>query len=100
MTKNLETAFTKFFREKTGFPNFKSTKNLIQSFPIPQHYTVDFEKGIVKLPKRGEVKAVLHKYFDGTLELQQYQDHPLKNTILVFLLMMVKIFQLNENSLN
>jgi putative transposase len=67
MTKNLETAFTKFFREKTGFPNFKSRKNPIQSFPIPQHYTVDFEKGIVKLPKIGEVKTVLHNRFEGTL---------------------------------
>jgi putative transposase len=76
MTKNLETAFTKFFREKTGFPNFKSKKNPIQSFPIPQHYTVDFEKGIVKLPKIGEVKAVLHKYFDGTLRTATISRSP------------------------
>ena len=30
MTRNLESAFTKFFREKTGFPNFKSKKNPIR----------------------------------------------------------------------
>ena len=59
MTRNVESAFTKFFREKTGFPKFKSKKNPIQSFPIPQHYTVDFENNTVKLPKIGEVKAVL-----------------------------------------
>ncbi|AKB20605.1 Mobile element protein [Methanosarcina sp. WH1] len=43
MTKQVESAFTRFFREKTGFPKFKSKKNPIQSFPVPQHYTVNFE---------------------------------------------------------
>ena len=62
---NLETAFTKFFREKTGFPNFKSKKNPVQSFQIPQHYKVNFDKNIVKLPKIGEVEAVLHRTFEG-----------------------------------
>ena len=38
MTKQVESAFTRFFREKNGFPKFKSKKNPIQSFPIPQHY--------------------------------------------------------------
>jgi len=55
---NLESAFTKFFREKEGFPNFKSKKNPVQTFQIPQHYTVDFENGIIKLPEIGEVEAV------------------------------------------
>ncbi|MDD2439583.1 MAG: IS200/IS605 family element RNA-guided endonuclease TnpB [Methanosarcinaceae archaeon] len=68
MTRNLESAFTRFFREKNGFPNFKSKKNPIQSFPVPQHYYVDFEKGVVKLPKIGEIKAVLHRSFEGTLK--------------------------------
>ncbi|MCQ1536083.1 IS200/IS605 family element transposase accessory protein TnpB [Methanosarcina sp. KYL-1] len=68
MTKNLDSAFTKFFREKKGFPNFKSRKNPIQSFSVPQHYTVDFEKNVVKLPKIGEVKAVLHRRFEGKLK--------------------------------
>jgi putative transposase len=31
---NVESAFTKFFREKTGFPNFKSKKNPVQSFQL------------------------------------------------------------------
>jgi len=69
MTRNLESAFTKFFREKTGFPNFKSKKNPIQSFPIPQHYTVDFGNNTLKLPKIGVVKAILHRKFEGTLKV-------------------------------
>ena len=65
---NVESAFIKFFREKSGFPRFKSKKNPVQSYQLPQHYTVNFEKSIVKLPKIGEVKAVLHKRFEGTLK--------------------------------
>src|SRR5659263_678173 len=60
---NVESAFTKFFREKTGFPNFKSRKNPVQSFQLPQHYTVDFDTNTIKLPKIGDVKAVLHSTF-------------------------------------
>lgn len=69
MTRNLESAFTKFFREKTGFPNFKSKKNPIQSFPVPQHYTVDFENNTVKLPKIGKIEAVIHRNFEGTMRV-------------------------------
>jgi len=68
MTKQVESAFTRFFREKNGFPNFKSKKNPIQSFPVPQHYSVDFENSTVKLPKIGAIKAVLHKKFEGELK--------------------------------
>jgi len=62
---NLESAFTRFFREKKGFPNFKSKKNPVQSFQIPQHYIVDFEESNVKLPKIGKVKASLSREFKG-----------------------------------
>jgi putative transposase len=65
---NVESAFTKFFREKTGFPNFKSRKNPVQSFHLPQHYTVDFEENTIKLPKIGYIKAVLHRQFEGEMK--------------------------------
>ena len=68
MTKQVESAFTRFFREKNGFPRFKSKKNPIQSFPVPQHYTVNFENSTIKLPKIGEIKAVLHRKFEGELK--------------------------------
>ncbi len=68
MSKQVESAFTRFFQENDGFPKFKSKKNTIQSFPIPQHYNVDFENNTVKLPKIGEIKAVLHKAFEGELK--------------------------------
>ncbi|WP_292390173.1 IS200/IS605 family element RNA-guided endonuclease TnpB [Methanosarcina sp. UBA5] len=68
MTKQVESAFTRFFREKKGFPKFKSKKNPVQAFPIPQHYSVNFETGVVKLPKIGEIKAVFHRNFVGELK--------------------------------
>jgi len=68
MTKQVESAFTRFFREKKGFPKFKSKKNLVQAFPVPQHYFVNFEKSVVKLPKIGEIKAVLHRKFEEELK--------------------------------
>jgi putative transposase len=64
--RNLDNAFKRFFREKKGFPKFKSKKNPVQSFQIPQHYTVDFERNRVKLPKIGLVKASFSREFEGT----------------------------------
>ncbi|ADI74423.1 transposase, IS605 OrfB family [Methanohalobium evestigatum Z-7303] len=64
-TLNLENAFTKFFREKSGFPKFKSKKNPVQSFPIPQWYKVDFGNNKVYIPKIGWIKTRLHRSFDG-----------------------------------
>ena len=66
--RNLDNAFTRFFREKKGFPKFKSKKNPVQSFQIPQHYTVDFERNRIKLPKLGEIKTVFHRTFAGKMK--------------------------------
>ncbi|ADI74247.1 transposase, IS605 OrfB family [Methanohalobium evestigatum Z-7303] len=64
-TLNLENAFTKFFREKSGFPKFKSKKNPVQSFSVPQYYKVDFGNNKVYIPKIGWIKTRLHRRFDG-----------------------------------
>jgi len=66
--KNLDNAFTRFFREKKGFPKFKSKKNPVQSFQVPQHYRVDFERNRIKLPKLGEIKTVFHRTFAGKMK--------------------------------
>jgi len=50
MYKQIEFVLNRFFREKDGFSKFKSKKNPIQSFQIPQHYNVGFENNTVKLP--------------------------------------------------
>ena len=63
--KRLDSAFTRFFREKKGFPKFKSRKNPVQSFSIPQNYIVDFDNSQIRLPKMGWVKTKLSRSFEG-----------------------------------
>ncbi|HDS64169.1 MAG TPA: transposase [Methanofollis liminatans] len=66
--KNLDNAFTRFFREKKGFPKFKSKKNPVQSFQVPQHYRVDFDGGRVKFPKISGIKTTFHRKFTGKMK--------------------------------
>lgn len=67
--RNLDTAYTNFFRntKAIGFPKFKSRKDR-QSFLCPQHCRVDFEKGTVTIPKAKDIPAVLHRKFKGTVK--------------------------------
>lgn len=67
--RNLDTAYTNFFRntKAVGFPKFKSRKDR-QSFLCPQHCRVDFEKGTVTIPKAKDIPAVLHRKFKGTVK--------------------------------
>lgn len=66
---NLDSAYTKFFREHKGFPRFKSKKDSKQSFSIPQNTKVDFENGRIFIPKfKSGIKAILHRTFDGIVK--------------------------------
>ena len=49
--ENLDKAFTKFFRDKKGFPKFKSKHGNRQSFSVPQNGVIDFETNTISLPK-------------------------------------------------
>jgi putative transposase len=61
-------AFTKFFKEKKGFPKFKSKKNE-QSFQCPQNAKIDFEGGKLFLPKfKTGIKTVFHRRFEGKIK--------------------------------
>ena len=66
--KNLDEAFKRFFREKKGFPKFKSKNNPVQSFGVIQHYKVDFDNNLVRLPKIGWVKTKLNRMLEGVLK--------------------------------
>ena len=68
VNRKVETAFKNFFRKKADFPKFKSKKNPVQSFNIPQHYEVKLTENRVKLPKLGTVKTVISRKFAGTLK--------------------------------
>jgi putative transposase len=66
--KNLDTAFTNFFRKQTKYPKFKSKHNK-QSFSCPQHCNVDFESGKTYIPKfREGIKTVFHREFEGKVK--------------------------------
>lgn len=67
--RNLDTAYTNFFRNTRaiGFPKFKSRKDR-QSFLCPQHCRVDFAKGTITIPKAKDIPAVLHRKFKGTVK--------------------------------
>ena len=65
--RNLDNAFTNFFRHGAAFPRFKS-KYRKQSFQLPQGVKVDFDGGKIFLPKCKWVAAVLHRKFEGTIK--------------------------------
>lgn len=64
---HLDKAFTRFFREKKGFPQFKSKHNK-QSFSCPQNVKVIFINHKITLPKIGEIKTVFSREFNGNIK--------------------------------
>lgn len=64
--RNMDSAFTRFFREKKGFPKFKSKKGK-QSFQLVQAVSIDFDNHKVKLPKIGWVGFYKNREFVGKI---------------------------------
>jgi len=65
--RNLDSAFKRFFKEKKGFPRFKSKKNKC-SFSIPQNVKVNFHNNTIYLPKIGEIKFRNSREFTGKIK--------------------------------
>ena len=76
--RNLENAYTLFFKAKKGFPNFKSKHKSRETAKFISAVHFDFENWKVKVPKCGWVKMCLNKSFNqatskqGTLTI--YKD--------------------------
>lgn len=64
---NLDMAFTRFFREKNGFPKFKS-KHKKQSYQYPQGVKVNFKEGLIFLPKLKQVRICFSRTFEGMVK--------------------------------
>ena len=62
--RNLENAFTKFFREHKGYPKFKSKKDNYASYKVIKSVHFDFTNWKVKLPKLGWVKICKNHTFN------------------------------------
>ena len=56
--KDLDSAFSHFFRNHNQFPKFKSKHTAQKSFRIPQHFNVLKEKHYLKLPKLGYIRFI------------------------------------------
>lgn len=65
--RNMESAFTRFFREKKGFPKFKSKKCSRKSFQYVQQVFLDFDTSHIQFPKIGKVKFFKNKKFEGKI---------------------------------
>jgi putative transposase len=80
---NLSTAFKNFFEQRGGFPSFKS-KHDRQSVSYPQNVTI--LDGTIKFPIIGEVKAKIHRKYDGiikTVTVSQNRDGSYFTSVLV-----------------
>lgn len=74
---NLDMAFTRFFREKKGFPKFKSKRNARQSFQVPQNTEVDYDAKRVFLPKfREGIKCKFDRQFSGKIKTSTISRTP------------------------
>lgn len=62
--RNLENAFTGFFRKKTKYPNFKSKKKSKESTKFINCVHFDFDDWMVKIPKIGWVKLCKNRIWN------------------------------------
>ena len=73
--RNLDNAFTRFFREKKGFPNFKSRKKNNFLFQLPQN--VSITDGKLHIPKiKDSIKIKLHRPFKGKVKTTTISKNP------------------------
>ena len=63
--KDLDSAYQKFFREKKGYPKFKSKKNPTQSYTSKMNIKVD--GNYIILPKLGRIKFAKSREVDGKI---------------------------------
>lgn len=74
---NLDMAFTRFFKEKKGFPKFKSKHDNRQSFQVPQNTKVDYGTKRVFLPKFNEgIKCKFSRTFNGKIKTSTVSRTP------------------------
>ena len=74
---NLDMAFTRFFKEKKGFPKFKSKHDNRQSFSIPQDTEVNFDINRVFIPKfREGIKCKFSRTFKGKIKTSTVSRTP------------------------
>ncbi len=73
--RHLDNAFTRFFKEKKGFPKYKSRHKNDFSFSIPQGASI--KEGKLCIPKvRDGIKLVQHRQFEGIIKTVTISKNP------------------------
>ena len=62
--RNLEAAFSNFFKKNAKYPKFKSKKHSRDSVKFMQHIHFDFSNWTVKLPKIGKINLCKNRAFN------------------------------------
>jgi len=76
--RNLDNAFTRFFREKKGFPKFKKRNNR-QSFQCPQDCSINFDNELLAIPKfkgKNQIKIRVSRRFEGKIKTVTISKNP------------------------
>lgn len=73
---NMEKAFTRFFREKKGFPNFKSKHRSRQTISFPQNTKIDFENNKISVNKIGWITTKISREFEGKIKTATIEKTP------------------------
>ncbi len=73
---NMDKAFTRFFKQKKGFPKFKSKHKGPHKVGFPQNTKVDFENNKVSVNKIGWLKTKISRTFDGKIKTATIEKTP------------------------
>lgn len=65
--KNVDAAFTNFFKHGFKFPKFKK-KTHRQTFQSRRTHKVDFKKGVLNIAKIRNIKTIFHRTFKGIIK--------------------------------
>ncbi len=75
--RNLDNAYTNFFRKKKDFPRFKSKADNHQHFQCCQHSQIDWGNKLIKIIKFKEgIKIILHRKFEGKIKTVTISKNP------------------------
>jgi len=92
--KDLDFAYQKFFKEKNGYPKFKSKKNPVQSYTSKcNNSSIRIVDNIIKLPKLGLVKFAKSREVDSQIISATVRRNP-SGKYFVSILVDVEIQQL------
>lgn len=67
--RSLDSAYTRFFKAKKGFPKFKSKKNKHDSVKFVNNIKVNFDTMLINIPRVGKVKFLENRVFESDAKL-------------------------------